>query len=360
MFSLAKITRDARTVGKFAAIGLVIILFLFFSYRGIIFINSILNPPQVAPPDMKFGDLVSTLPVQASKPSYLYEIDTITGSLPTFPSRLRVYKTVTPEPDLLGVQKARDAVSQLDYIVNQEQVIQANEYRWPNAVGGSITYNTLYKTFDFTSGIGLEEQEYRFNPNDRTIMSQTLQFIRQLGSDTTDIDPENLTPKFFRSSGTTLVPESDISKAYIAKLDLYQKDVAVDPFILRTDTSQTIESLPIFYEDAETPNQSFIVKAGSRNVQFVSGTYNYFPVDTTEYGMYPLKSSAQAYDDLQSGDAYILTTNTTTGTVDITEMNLGYFIPKTPVEYVMPIYIFKGKDFLAYVNAIGEYVPEYQ
>lgn len=359
MFSLAKITRDTRTVGKFAAIGLVIILFLFFSYKGIIFINGILNPPLVAPPDMKFGDLVSTLPVQTTKSSYSYEIDTITGSLPIFPSRLRVYKIVQPEPDLLGVQKARDAVSQLGYIVDQEQVLQTNEYRWPNAAGGSITYNTLYKTFFFTSGIGLEEQEYHFRPNDTTITSQTLALINQLGSPTTDIDQKNFTLEFFRSDGTTLIAESDISKSYLAKLDLYQIDVKVDPFILKTDTSETIESLPIYYEDTETSNQSFILKAGSRNVQFISGQYHYFQVDTTEYGMYPLKSSAQAYDDLQNGNAYILST-TTTSTVDITEMSLGYFIPKTPVEYVMPVYIFKGKDFLAYVDAVGEYIPETQ
>ncbi len=362
MISLAEITKHTRTGGKIAAIAFVVILFLFFSYRGIVFLNGVLNPPQAIPPDMRYGELMSTLPLQTSKPSYVYQINTTTGTLPTFPDRIRVYKTVQPEPDLLALQKTRDIVSQegLQYNLNQEVQLSPNEYRWTNAAGGTITYNTLYKNFSFTSGIGFEDQNHRFEPEDR-IISETLSFLQRLGSNTAGIDQKNFDVEYFRSDGTNLIPEPDITKSYLAKLNLYHINVKVDPFTYRrtADESVIIESLPIYYQNSEESNQTFILKAGSARSQVIQGTYSYFPVNTTDYSTYPLKTSQQAFEDLQNGNAYILGTNTE-GTVDITEVQLGYFIPQIPAQYVMPIYVFSGKNFTAYVDAIGEFIPQAQ
>lgn len=358
MFTLAKITRDTRLAAKFGSIGLAIILFLFFSYKAVVFIYGVLNPPQVAPPDMKYGDLVSTLPVQTQRGSYTYSLNTITGTLPNFPSRIRVYKTVNPEPDLLTLQKIRDTIDQLEnmsYDLNTEILVRPSEYRWSNAAGGSLTYNTLHKNFGFNSGANLDDPNHRFR-DENSMVSATLSFIQMMGSQTSGINQSNVKIEYYRSDGRNLIPVENASNAYLARINLYQNNLTVDPFAYKAEDIVNVESLPIYYEDLERSNQSFILKAASRQPQVISGVYAHFPVDTSDYGMYPLKTSEKAYEDLQSGNAYVIA-NEASGSVSITDVKLGYFLPPTFSEYVIPIYVFSGTDFTAYVYAIDEYIP---
>ncbi len=356
MISLAQITRETRTISKFGAIALAAILFLFFSFKVVVFIIGRLNPPQVAPPDMKYGELVSTLPIQTQKPSYSYQANTLTGSLPNFPSRLRVYKTLKPEPDLLTLQKTRDTVDNLGYDLNTEILVQPSEYRWTNAAGGTITYNTLHKNFSLTSGIPLDDPNYRLGDK-KAIVLKIMSFVQSLGASTTGIDQsdESVQVEYYRSDGINLIPE-EASRAYLAQVNLYQNKVKVDPFTYRGTQNVLVETLPIYYEDQEKSNQTFLVKAASKNTEIITGVYMHFPVDTTDYGIYPIKSSEEAFEDLKNGNAYILS-NSEQGTISITDVQLGYFIPKSYTEYVMPIFVFSGTDFLAYVNAVGEYTP---
>ncbi|HRN96226.1 MAG TPA: hypothetical protein PLD54_02165 [Candidatus Levybacteria bacterium] len=357
MRSLAEITRETRLISKFAAIGSVVILFLFVSFHVVRFIIGIINPPVVPPPGMKYGPLISNLPIQSSKPVYSYHINTITGSLPTVPDRLRVYKALQPESDLLALQKARETVRLKGYI-SGETVVTPGEYRWNNATGGSIIYNIQSKNFQFSSGIGLEKQDYTFS-SISNINTQVFSFIQDFNASLLGIDQQNPTITYFQSDGVNLIPEKDPSKAYLALINYNQINVTVDPFIFRTDKPQTIETLPIYYQTTDTTNQSFLIKAGGRLIQFVRGNYKNYQVDTTDFSTYPLKTSEQAFEDLQNGNAYILSTSKDTA-MSITEMTLGYFIPQTAPEYIMPIFIFKGKDFIAYVHAIGEYVSPNQ
>lgn len=352
MASLAQITRESRLIAKFGAIGGVVIIFLFISFKVISWLIGVLNPPVIPPPEMKYGPLISNLPIQSSKPTYSYQLNTITGSLPKFPDRIRVYKTVQPEPDLLALQKARETVRLKGYTSN-EALVSPGVYRWNNSTGGSVTYHLQSKNFEFASGIGLEKQDFTFGTR-QSIDSQVLVYIQDFRSSLVGIDQENPKITYYTSDGINLIPENDASQAYLAQIDFFQIPVKVDPFIFKTDKSETIETLPIYYQDPDMSNQSFVVKAGSRNIQFVRGMFKNYQVDTTEHSTYPLKTAEEAYEDLENGNAYIISTNKDT-VINVTEVTLGYFIPQIPSEYAMPIFVFKGKDFLAYVHAIGEY-----
>lgn len=358
MISLADATRDTRIIAKFGAIAVIALVFLFISFRVVVFIYGVINPPAVIPPEMKYGALQSNLPVQATKPTYVYEVGTITGSLPRVPDRLRVYRTLIPEPDLLALQKAREAVRLQGYFM-REAMITTNEYTWENTTGGTLSYNVLTKNFSFNSGIGLERQEFVLS-SEKNIVSGVIEHIKKLQGSLVGIDQENVSVQYLQSDGVNLIPESDTGEAYMAQVDLEQLPLPVDPFTFTTDTATTIESLPIYYESQDYTNQSFLVKAGGRQqLQFIKGTYKNYQADKTQYSTYPLKTPEQAFEDLQNGNAYIQSTNTDT-TVMIAEMKLGYFVPESSPSYIMPIFIFTGKDFTAYVHAIADTTTENQ
>jgi hypothetical protein len=353
MLSLAEATRDTRLIAKFGAIAGIALFFLFLSFRLVVFIYGIINPPVVTPPEMKFGELISNLPPQVSKPSYTYQIGTITGNLPQAPDRLRVYRVLKSDPDLLALQKAREAVRLQGYFMI-ETMITTNEYKWNNISGGSLIYNILNKNFEFTSGMGLEKQDFIL-PAEKSITSNVLKYIQDLNGSIVGIDQENVKMKYLQFNGTDLIPETDTGNAYMVQVDFQQIPVKVDPFPFTTDKTETIESLPIYYESTERTNQSFLVKAGGgrQQLQFVNGNYKNYIIDTTTHSTYPLKTSEQAFEDLQNGNAYILSTNPDSKII-IAEVKLGYFIPESSPEYIMPIFIFTGKDFVAYVHGLSK------
>jgi hypothetical protein len=354
MLSLADATRDTRLIAKFGAIIGGVLIFLFLSFRIAVFIYGIINPPTIEPPEMRYGKLTSNFPPQISKPTYTYQIGTITGNLPRVPDRIRVYKIFKPEPDLLALQKARESLRLKGYFM-VEKMITTNEYSWNNTTGGSITYNVLTRNFSFESGIGLERQEFIL-PAEKEISGDVLEYITSINGSLVGIDQENIKIKYLQSDGNELTPEEDTGNAYMAQVDLTQIPIKVDPFTFVTDTSIMVEALPVYYESNDHTNQTFIVKAGIKDLQFVSGMFKNYQVDLTEHSTYPLKTPEIAFEDLKNGNAYILSTNTDT-TVNIAEMKLGYFIPESTPEYILPIFVFTGKDFVAYVHAIATATP---
>lgn len=351
MPSLAEITRDTRIIGKFSAIGLVVIIFLFFSFKGIVFIYSALNPPVIAPPGQELGEITTELPIPPGQKNYTYRINTITGELPTFPDRIRVYKIAQPDPDLLGLQRAREYARQKGFL-NGETLTKPNTYRWNNDFGGTFEFNILSKNFSVRSGIGYEDTGYRFQSATYPA-SSVMSYLNSLDISTEDFDTDQTKIVFFKASGTAITPSNDPTESLIAQVSLFQKPIKVDPFVVHKDKAEEISALPIYYTDPKVSNQFFIVKAATQGTaQIVTADFHHFYADPTQYGMYPLKTVQAAYAALESGQAMIFSTNNE-GTIDITDVTLGYYIPETEEEFVIPIFVFTGKDFIAYVNALG-------
>jgi hypothetical protein len=353
MPTLAEITRETRIGGKFVSIAAAVLIVLFLSFQGILIILRIINPPQIVPPDQKYGQLQTSLIIPANQPKLTYQLNTIIGNLPVFPDRVRVYKIKQPESELLALQKARETLNlpNIGYSTG-ERLIQPDIYEWSNSIGGKITYNIKSKNFQVLSGIPYNDTGVRFDQN-HDLTSDVLEYVQTLGADTSDIDQQNPKIQYYTANGTTLVPQENKENAYLARVDLYQNEVLIDPFTLQLDEAKNIESLPIYYENPDTSNQSFLVKAGDSNTTIVSGTYKHFFIDTSDFGTYPIKTSADAYNDLQNGRAVIFP-NDQTETVYITEVSLAYYMPAEGGTYLFPIYIFKGKDFTAYVDALGK------
>ena len=76
-----------------------------------------LFPIPPVPPSVLFGTLPEIeFPKQTSIPKLSFTINTIEGSLPTFPSLAKVYKLTTPQPSLLSLAQTRDTVANLSLI----------------------------------------------------------------------------------------------------------------------------------------------------------------------------------------------------------------------------------------------------
>jgi hypothetical protein len=97
-----------------------------------------------------------------------------------------------------------------------------------------------------------------------------------------------------------------------------------------------------------------------REKQIVTAKYKYYPVDEEQSATYPLKTSSQAYAELQAGGGYIARYNSAGGnSTRIRNVYLAYYDPdifilNEPKNFYQPVYVFEGDNqFVAYVSAVS-------
>jgi hypothetical protein len=176
-------------------------------------------------------------------------------------------------------------------------------------------------------------------PQTSTIEDDMMSFLSLIGADTSDIDTDKTTTDLFQIQNGTLVPAENTATAKFAKVTLFQKD---------------IDETPIIYDTPTNSSMNFIVSyPANSNLVPVQGEFFHHLPNLDEKSDYPIKTAAQALEDLKKGNAYMINPQNLT-TVDITDVSVAYFLDKNTNEYMMPVIVFTGINFTAYVEAIHD------
>lgn len=337
--SLVQITKESRLILKIAAALGVAIFLIFIFIKGGGFIKNTFFPSPPAPPEQKFGILPQIdFPPSTNTTTQEYRINTVSGSLPTFPDRINIYSLIQTEPNITALRTAQEKVGALGYTQNQ-QLVSPSVYKWsmPDK-NNTITYNII--NFDFSVS-----SDYQVNPAYSTNVAPDVangqkaitEFITALGANFSDIDFTNSTTTFYAMSDGKLLRSQSPSSAQFLRFDLFQNPV---------------DKLTIFYPD---PNSSLLnfTLSGSQG-EVVEANYPHMVPDLKSFSTYPLKTAAAAYENLKSGNAYIASPTTDT-TVDITDIGVGYYLNGNPDQkYLLPVIVFLGKNnFRAFVDGIA-------
>ena len=117
---------------------------------------------------------------------------------------------------------------------------------------------------------------------------------------------------------------------------------------------QEIENRHIFTPDFNKSIINSIVYSSASEIEDYSLLqFSYWPIDTTIFATYPTKNSDNAFADLQSGRG-IVVIEPSKPQISITSIYLGYYISQNYIPYLLPIYIFEGPQFVAYVSAVDD------
>ena len=81
--------------------------------------------------------------------------------------------------------------------------------------------------------------------------------------------------------------------------------------------------------------------------------FTFWPIDQTSFSTYPIKTTAQALEDLKKGSGIVILEPKGVQ-VSITSVSLAYFESENYNPYLLPILVFEGPNFVAYVPAIVE------
>lgn len=345
MASLHEVTNLTKKALGFIGLGIIGIIVLVIIIQIGQNIKNSLFPTPPTPPNVKFGKLSAFSFPQGNidGSNFTYTINTLSGSLPILPDRATVYKMIQPQPSFQSFQNASTLLNKIGFI-NKPTSFSDTTYQWTKDTPffTKIIYNILTNNFMYTSNYATSPAilaAQQITDQQSAVTASTLFFSSFLPLPS-DIDPTKAQTSIFAINNGTLIPAQSLSGTQIIRTDFFQND---------------INSLHIYYPNYPKSLMYTLVGSGDQQLQVVEAKYIYQGVDTSQSATYPIKTAAQAFDELKNNKAYIANYDGKGNTITIRDVTLGYYIGEQQQNYLIPIIVFLGdNNFYAYVSAIDD------
>jgi len=341
MFTLSQASYDTKEILKWGGLfiaGLVVVVIfiqLFLVAKEAIFPTP---PPK---PTVAFGKLNPQLfPKSVTNKKLTYKINTLTGYLPVLTGQVKVFKIQTFAPDLLSLSNASAKVDGAGFKSNPSQISDIN-YQWTNtdatglaqSINMNIVTNNFILSSDFLSTPSVLSGPL---PSQTDSVKIATTYLSKINTFPTNIDTSKTKTSLFTTQNKTLVPATSFAAATAVRVDFFQAD---------------INNLPVVYEQPYLSNINVLVGPSGEILQ----AQYFYQTPDSQPATYPIKTSAQAYQDLQNGIAYIASYGGSSSTVSITDASLAYYISSQSQNFLMPVIVFTGSDnFTAYVPAVTD------
>lgn len=299
-------------------------------------------PVVLEQPTVVFGPLPEiAFPESASVSSnFSYKLDTETGALPTDTPRLfKVYSVAQLATDLLALDRAKSLAGSLDF------------NRTPQAISA-----TQYKFIDDKSGgeliVDLDTGNFKFRRNAATGSGESYERIEEF----IDEETQGITLRSYLSSKGLLKDQLRSGKTTA----LYNNPIKKDSTLVTVNLWQeSIEDYPIV-----TPKfrEGLIKAVGNNNRngdhKYILLDYIFWPIDLENFGTYPIKKADAAFEELKSGSGFVAV-EPRTSSASITKVYLAYYLAEEFSNYLQPVYVFEGPEFVGFVPAVAdEYVSQ--
>lgn len=343
---MATLTNISIVARKTIRYGIFVILFLIvgriFLDAGIKIYKKVFPPPTPAP-TVKYGKLSSIpFPKNNITAKLTYTLETPNGSLPTdIPTQAKVYFMPKTSANLLSLDAAKSKASALGYSPEAQQ-ISDTLYKFTNQNYPSyLQMNIVANTFSISYDLVADNIPTQFKPPVAEVAASQYKSFLSGANMLPDDLTGTITHDFLKISSGELVSALSLSEANFVKINLFRKDFDGHPSV------------------TGNPNQAnvwAIISGASNNGQkIIASEYHYHKVDESQFSTYPIKTPAEAFTELQNGQAFIasLGLNEDGGTLKIRRVYLAYFDPNVYAEYFEPVYVFEGDNgFTAYLPAV--------
>jgi len=344
-FNLTKATRIGRQVVKFGTIGVVLLMVGRISLQAFTAYWIATHPPAPPPPEMGFGLLPAidfpdedelTLPIN-------YQLETETGTLPELGDRAYVYFMPQKAASLLDADNAIQIARKYGFTNNPESIDpRTYRFRKQSPLQSVLELNIVNNNFVYKTDY-LSRPELILDveiPVEFEAVNQVRGFLNTTQLLPSDVASSSGKVKFLKAIAGELTEAVSPSDADFVQVDI--------------NRSPLEDKFSVFTADAETGSIHAILSGQGGNASIVHFEFQYFPVDYLTRSTYPLRSTSEAWQLLQSGEGYVARpASRNTDLAVIRKVALGYYESFMYQEYLQPIYIFFGDDdFVAYVPAL--------
>lgn len=345
MSSLAGTTEKLRSFIKIGTLLGAALFAIYLLIMGGVFIKNVIFPSAPDAPKQAFGDIPKIVFSNNASSSINYQINTITGELPTnLPSRMFVYKIIQPKPDLLALQNAR-ASTTLAGFNQQETKVSDTVYQWSNpSTNATVQFDINNKNFEIRSNF-ISNQSLFANPifpDNERIKKNVNDILASLQVNLDDLSYTDNSLKYYALSGNTLTPVDNVFSAKMIRISLYNNNIEND-----------LGSFSFVYPNPEFPIVTLLVSYPSSSRMIILEGESYNHSISEESSDYPIKNVTQALDDLKAGNGYLFNPDNLTS-IQITDAYLAYYLDKNTTEYVQPVYVFEGINAKGIVPALTQ------
>ncbi|OGE30821.1 hypothetical protein A2631_03995 [Candidatus Daviesbacteria bacterium RIFCSPHIGHO2_01_FULL_44_29] len=291
------------------------------------------RPVQVEVPEVKFGVLPRPLfpKSNVSSSNFSYSIDTETGELPTKITQLmKVYFIPQLGTTLLAPNKARILAESLNFNTNPE-VVNSSTYQFKNGDGGTllIDLNNSNFTIRYPQASSSAILQSVPLPDEDSLIDYFQNFLKQRGLFSNSLQ-----------KGTPLV--------------------TYDKFPQKTSLVATVSIIPADLDGTRVVTPSFkngLVQAtitqNKDSLKLLDVIFTIWEPDNQNTSTYPLKTIQTAFDELKAGKGTVIV-EPPKPRVSLATVYLAYFEANEYAQYIQPVYVFEGEEFVAYVPAITD------
>ena len=297
-------------------------------------------PPPPPPADEKYGTLSPiSFENEGVKGNFEYSIETSDGTLGKFTTVARVYPIERPVETLTSLTRAKGKAQSLGFDGDPSK-ISSNVFRWRQE-GRSLDMDVQNDNFMIRTDSDILNSYSSLS--EKNALDFSLSFLKKLSTPAGDFTSENAQVKYYIPvEGGDLMETSSKGDAKTSIVSFRRSVLDV----YNVDT-------PVVEED----DLRFLVSIGSssgptRDSIASDVNFYYWKINTADFGIYPIKSVAQALEELKAGKANIVKKISSTTKIDIGKISLEYFLNKNLQEYLQPVYVFEGEGFRAIVEAV--------
>ncbi|MBI4035243.1 MAG: hypothetical protein HY381_02500 [Candidatus Chisholmbacteria bacterium] len=301
------------------------------------------HPPPLPPPTVAFGQLPAINFPESPFSNLTYRLETITGTTPDLGDRAPVFFMPVTRPNLLALQRATDQANLLGF-TNPPEKLTDTHYRWTitSPLTTTLEMDIIHGNFvlDTTWQQDPEILGPKSLPAETQAVLEAQEFLSDAGLLAEDLKNGRTHVSFWRISATDLIPAPSLSEADFVRVDLFRQNRDEGQILTASPTDGIVQ---IIFSGATT-----------RGRRIIKVSYNYFPVDYPQSATYPVKSSAQAWEQLKAGQGFVASFTSITTEVTVRKVTLGFFDAPTPQTFLQPIYVFEGdNNFVGYVPAVS-------
>ncbi|MEI6326867.1 MAG: hypothetical protein WCO78_01975 [Candidatus Roizmanbacteria bacterium] len=349
--SLSELSYQLRRLLPIGAIGMLFIAILFISIRILLLVIAQNQPPtpvvyvKPAYGILKRPDFIA----QSQSTDLKYSLDTFSGVPEDATREARVYFKPRKTPSFGSSEKARLAARIFGFSDEVKSKVDGYTVTFVDAVRRlTMDISTFNYSFTHDFDTDLQKALGQVHASDAQQQSED-QLIQKATTYMTDLGryPDTLS----RGTRKLIYHQYDEQnkQVKIATSSAVANMIEVDFF------PEKIDNMDVFTQSYYTsPHFIMFIPGGSTPI--VKAQVSYFETSLSESSVYPLKTSAQAYDELLKGHATIVSGSREKGsTISITRIAVGYVEPDAYSEYLQPYFIFSDShDFVAYIPAIAD------
>jgi hypothetical protein len=339
MATLTEVGSVARKGIKIAIFALIALMISPLVIKGLKALYLRLHPPPPAPPNYKYGTLPAIeFPQVSEEATPEYSLQTISGSLPALQTIGKVYVVGINKSRLLTLDRVKAKVKSLGF-TNDPQEISDQVYKFYHPmIPAVLTYNIVsgefYYQYDWTQDKDVPNSTSVSTGEQAVVEAKTFfQSIESLPDDLTSGEGKS---SFLAATHSAMIPVDSIYSANFVRADLFRADR---------------DKMKVVTPGGDTSPVNVIFSGLSGSKRVVLANYQYSQVIDGDYGTYPLKNVATAWQELQDGKGYIA--KKTGYKITVRRVSLAYYESQTAQKFLQPVFVFEGDGgFMGYVSAV--------